>query len=364
VSYQFAPRADVSDDYLRALAMVRGRTLVGNPQSQISVGLTQTLEAKWRNRSDTTATTAGAGATLGGDKLKLLSLSFNSISYDFERARATKRTGFATDQWGWRANSDLLPGFDFSMGYSLFQGDLTSDTARFKPYRTSINASFSLNSRSNLFAVFTRLFSRGVPAATPGTEKPVPTAQDVQQQQVASQPVAGTGSRYTRYDALPASGQGWNASFTFTSSRQRPVTGGNVIELLPTAQCDVAALTPLQRDQCIQYISSQQPNVGANQGFGGAPIYRVPPQSALTGNLSFDLTPKWTMQWSTSYNFIEKNFGMHVVNLQRDLHDWRAVFSFTQSPNGSSAFSVYISLKAEPDLKVDYNKTTYPSSNF
>jgi hypothetical protein len=50
-----------------------------------------------------------------------------------------------------------------------------------------------------------------------------------------------------------------------------------------------------------------------------------------------------------------------MVTLQRDLHDWRATFAFTQSPNGNFAFSFFIALKAEPDLKFDYNKATVHS---
>jgi hypothetical protein len=47
------------------------------------------------------------------------------------------------------------------------------------------------------------------------------------------------------------------------------------------------------------------------------------------------------------------------VSLQRDLHDWRAVFSFTQSPNGNFAFTFFIALKAEPDLKFDFDRRSY-----
>ena len=49
------------------------------------------------------------------------------------------------------------------------------------------------------------------------------------------------------------------------------------------------------------------------------------------------------------------------MNLQRDLHDWRAIFGFTQSPNGNFAFNFMIALKAEPDIKFDYNKATVRS---
>ena len=46
----------------------------------------------------------------------------------------------------------------------------------------------------------------------------------------------------------------------------------------------------------------------------------------------------------------------------RELHDWRATFSFTQSPNGNFAFSFQIALTAEPDLKFNYNRGTYRST--
>jgi hypothetical protein len=50
------------------------------------------------------------------------------------------------------------------------------------------------------------------------------------------------------------------------------------------------------------------------------------------------------------------------VSLQRELHDWRATFAFTQAPNGAFSFSFFIALKAEPDIKFDYHKNTYSGS--
>jgi len=51
------------------------------------------------------------------------------------------------------------------------------------------------------------------------------------------------------------------------------------------------------------------------------------------------------------------------VSLQREIHDWRAIFGFTQSPNGNFAFHFTIALKAEPDLKFDYNRSTVRSGS-
>ena len=92
---------------------------------------------------------------------------------------------------------------------------------------------------------------------------------------------------------------------------------------------------------------------------GGATQYVSPSQSTLRGNISFHITPSWSMQWTTGYDFELHQFSDHVVSLQRDMHDWRAIFAFTQAPNGNFAFNFYISLIAEPNLKFNYDRRTY-----
>jgi hypothetical protein len=77
--------------------------------------------------------------------------------------------------------------------------------------------------------------------------------------------------------------------------------------------------------------------------------------------MNFHLTPKWAGSWSTNYDFHAHKFGSHVVTLQRELHDWRAIFGFTQAQNGNFAFNFHIALTAAPDLKFDYDKQTYRS---
>jgi hypothetical protein len=92
--------------------------------------------------------------------------------------------------------------------------------------------------------------------------------------------------------------------------------------------------------------------------FGGA-VQRLPAQQALTLNTSFNITQKWATQWSTTYDGQRGGFASNQVSLQRELHDWRAVFAFTQSPNGNFGFTFFIALKAQPDLKFDYNRQTF-----
>ena len=75
--------------------------------------------------------------------------------------------------------------------------------------------------------------------------------------------------------------------------------------------------------------------------------------------MAFSPTPNWSLSWRTSYDFVTQQFAEHYVSLERDLHRWHASFSFVKSPNGNFAFSFYVSLLDEPDVKFDYDQRTY-----
>jgi hypothetical protein len=299
-----------------------------------------------------------------------LSLSFSSVSYNIDQAHAAHSAirGLTTPTFSYTVSSDLLPGFSFSSSYSLFSGEVASDTARFSPYLETISASLNLSQGNNPFTVLTRLFGRAVP----NDQRPSPEApnqpEDAYARQVASQPVAGSGARGTQFIVTPT--QGWSASLQFSSSQTRPPTGStqNVVEVDPLAKCrEIAAAAgndPLVYQTCV--VQAQSTATATTQSpiqtdIAGATIYRNPPVRNLTGSVSFGLTENWSASWNTSFDFVKHQFAEHMVTLQRDLHDWRAVFAFTQSPNGNFAFSFFIALKAEPDLKFDYNKATVRS---
>jgi hypothetical protein len=372
ISYSYAPRANVGTDYLQALGRSRAHEFSGLQQNQLSFGLNQNIEAKIRSPGDTNPDNA--------EKIKILSLTLSSISYDIDRAHAAHKAirGLTTSNFSYSLSSDLLPGFQFQSGYSLFAGDPVSDTARFSPYLESVSASLNLGRGNNPFTVLTRLFGRAVPndqRPTPGTTPDQANQRDnAYAQQIASQPVAGSGSRGTQFIIPPS--QGWNASLTFSSTRSRPVTGSNVVEIDPLAQCrqiaaaagtnDPVVVQNVYQTCAIQAQTRTTPTSSnpIDAGIAGATIYRNPPVTNLGGNFSFGLTEKWSASWNTSYDFQRHEFAQHMVTLQRDLHDWRAVFAFTQSPNGNFAFNFFIALKAEPDLKFDYNKATVRSGSF
>jgi len=382
VTLTYAPAASISDDYLKAQGRTRFGYLGGLPEGQLSLSLNTSFEAKLNARHDSasrSAAPAGAGAGdsthaapgagvgpaagtdlgTGGNpndasrKLKLLSLNFSPLAYDFVRASRTGASGFTTSTFTWTATSDLIPGFNFSMNYSLFQGDPLSDTAVFKPYRTGISASLSIGRNRNPFAVLTGLFGHGVA----NDSAPPPGQPGMGQGMIYQQPVVAGGAN-SRYPLGVNSAQGWTLTLNFSSQRQRPFVG-NGITFDPTAICRNAGLTGFLLDQCIQ---SRRQNAGIDSTLttsaGQIPV-SYPPTSTLRADMSFHFTPQWAMQWGTGFDFVTGRFSDHLVTLQRELHDWRAIFAFTRAPNGNFAFHFFINLIAEPDLKFDYDRRTY-----
>ncbi|MGQ0641534.1 MAG: putative LPS assembly protein LptD [Gemmatimonadaceae bacterium] len=361
-SYRYSPQADVSDEFLEALGRTRRGYLGSLPQNAVTLGFSTNFEAKMRAPvSDT-----GSLVPQEGRKLKLLALNFSSLEWDFERAKATKNTGLTTESFNIGASTDLLPGFDFSVNYSLFQGQTISDTARFKPFRTGLGASLQLNPKSPVLVGLARLLGIRIDTTTrqqaQAQRGPSSESQYNQESRLAAdQPFRGSVSRVSPVGAIPA-GQPWQASLRYSSNRQRPVSGSTVVDFDPRSRCEqFRLLNPILYNQCLLEVGAAQPiNPGLIGTPPGATIFRVPPQENLQGSMSFHITEKWGAQWSTTYDFVTKDFASHVVSLQRELHDWDAVFAFTRSPNGNFAFNFFISLKAQPDIKFDYNRNTLP----
>jgi len=350
-TYSYAPSADISDEFLRALNKSRQGYLGAFAQNRVSLSLSHVLEAKMRS-TDTSSTAEPR-------KLKILSMNFSPLAYDFERARQTHRSGFATDRISSDVSTDLIPGFHGNISYSLYQGDITSDSARFKPFREDIGAGFTINAQSGIFGAINRIFGRAVPPQNPQIERVEQSPDDALTNRVASQPVAGITSRNRQYD-IPDS-EGWSATFTYSSHRQRPPTGdGIIVDNDPTIRCAPAIANPIIYAQCIEEESANPTGVVPVPSItGGGPFFRQPGTDNVQASMTFHLTPMWAGSWNTNYDFQAKKFGSHVVTLQRVLHDWKAIFSFTQASNGNFAFTFFIALTAEPDLKFDYNKSTY-----
>jgi hypothetical protein len=363
IGYSFAPAGKISDEYLIATRQSRKGYLGALRQNAVNFGLNTSLEAKM----------AGDSANGGGEKMKVIGLTLSSFNYNFERLRAPEVTstkwwrGLTTERFSYSVTSDLLPGVQFSSDYSLFQGSTNSDSAVFSPYRESTSASVTFSRESNPFAVLTKLFGKAVPAAQAAPVAPVDPSltpeQDKLARELAAQPVAGARTSGERF-LTPPSG-GWRLALTLSSARHRPPKGGTVVVLDTDARCRATANGDIfVYTACIERerLSPTEPPGGLN--IIGAPVYDVPPTMNINATLGFNLTPRWTVGWQTSYDAQRHEFASHVVNLQRDLHDWRANFGFSQSPNGNFAFNFSIGLKAQPDLKFDYARNSIRSQTF
>ena len=222
LSFAYAPAANVSDEFLKATGRTRSGYLGGLRQETMQLQLNQTLEAKLHSKSDT--------APDAGDKIRLLTINSSAIDYDFVVAARTHRFGVTSNAFSYNLQSDLLPGFDFSSNYSLFQGDPLSDTAQFKPFRTGLTATFTIGKKSNPFATLRRIFGGPEPRDT------APVGANLtgngmygrtSRMGINSLP-ATAGSVGSRYPYAIDANQGWNLQVSFTSSRSRPITGSNV----------------------------------------------------------------------------------------------------------------------------------------
>jgi hypothetical protein len=360
LSFSYAPEANVSTEYLEAT----GRSPIGYlgalAQKQATLSFSTNLEAKLHMGGDSDVTHPELAK-----KLKVLSLTFTPVTWDFERAQETHKTGFSTDVFGYSMRSDLLPGFDFGSNYSLFQGSVLSDSAKFSPYLTDIHATFNIDQKSAVVRWLGRLFG----AVPPPPPKPATDSagslqrRDMSQtDQAVAQMQAVTGPNSPQNPLnVPPPGQGFNAAITFTENQQRPPTGTGVVQFDPTVQCaPLQQLNPIQYDLCVRSaLATPQSDPNNAQTTAGGTIIQYPPTMNVSFRTSFDLTPKWSASWQMNYDLELRQFGAQTLSLSRDLHDWRAVFGFTQAPNGNFAFTFFISLKAEQDVKFNYNRNDY-----
>jgi hypothetical protein len=344
ISYSYSPAAR-ADSLQRAIF---GDGVV--EQNRITLGLSQTFEAKYRSRPDddedaagavdTTGAatdsagaaqdsarlasrTPGAGDTLGGVVLRrreqvatvsLLEVSTEALVYDFVRARDDY--GLVNTQVRNSLRSDLLRGLQMSITHDLFNSrtdSLGTVNRSFAPHLREVNASFSINGNSWLFRVL-RLGSGdtvstqtgGVPLE-PGDPNQAGPAVDRTETEYG---MIGT-SRRTAEGAPRGAVGAWNASINYSLFRPRSdVTG--------------------EENQMVR------------------------------GNVSFQPTENWTLRWTTGYSITTSKFSDHVLTLTRTLHDWDANFDFVKAQNGNFSMQFRVHLRANPDVKLDYHQEQSP----
>jgi Tat protein translocase TatC len=301
ISWNYSPAADVPEEFARAVAGPgRPLQLRSDATQSISLGLSQTFEAKAKPRSGDTVTTDAR-------KFRVLSINTSPITYDFEQAKKPGRTGWATDAITNSLLSDLLPQFTLSLTHDLWRGDVGTDTAKFVPFLSNVSASFAIS--ENTMRAIGSIFGLGG-----GGDRQSRRDDEVPTSYVADPGRRNRPSSFYNTGQVPfsAGGRGFSANFNYSLSRVREVPG-------------------IARED----------------------------QQSLGFSTNFSPTPFWSLSWSSQYNITAGEFESQVVRLERELHDWRAGFNFVRNANGNFAFYFSIYLMDLPDLKFDYNQTTF-----
>jgi sec-independent protein translocase protein TatC len=299
LSWNYSPAADVPIEYARALAGPGQPLQLRSDATQtISLGLSQTFEAKAK-------TQGGDTAAVEARKFRVLSINTSPISYDFEQAKKPGRTGWVTDAITNSFLSDLLPQFTLSLTHDLWRGAVGVDTAKFAPFLSSVSASFGIS--ANTFRSIGSIFGLGGKGPSRSGDRDVPSSY------VVDAGRRNRGAFNTGQVPFSGGGRSFTANFNYTLSRVRPIAG----------------------------------------------IDTPPDQQNLGFSTSFSPTPFWSLTWSSQYNITDTKFESQVVRLERQLHEWRAGFNFVRNANGNFAFYFSIYLTDLPDLKFDYNQTTF-----
>ncbi|MDX1395484.1 MAG: hypothetical protein R3195_13940, partial [Gemmatimonadota bacterium] len=225
-------------------------------------------------------------------------LGINSSNLDFDFSRENQ-SPLVTDTWSHRINSDLLRGLSLNLTLDLFEGG--GEERDFAPIVSALTGSFTFSSARGLGGLF---------GLGGGSDR----RSDAAERRLES---ASSRYRLQSFEENPdpldpglRDGGPWTLSLTYSMQRFRESEDREARKSL------------------------------------GATLSLVP-------------TPNWRLSWRTQYDLTNKQFGEHLVTLDRDLHRWIASFIFSRAPNGNFIFSMSVSLRDAPDLKFDYDQRTF-----
>ncbi len=327
VSWSYSPASVVPAAFARAVSANDSAGDLHVPPTQtLTFGLTQNLEAKLRPPprppGDTTRVAVdSAGAEPQGPKIRILSIQTSGMAYDIEQAKQKGRTGWLTPSITNTFASDLLRGFSLSTTHDLWLGTVGSDTAKFRPFLSSVSARFALG--PSFLQFLGSLFGIG------GPSPPAPARKDTAQR---------AGADTLALPVLPGTNAFQRGPFpTQNTALDRMTPRGTTPQFSATFAFDLARTRPVPG------------------------VVTPPTRSTISGGISFSPTRHWNVSWQTLYDVTAGKFGSHVLRLDRDLHDWRATFSFVQSPNGNVVFNFNITLIDQPEIKFDYDQRNVPT---
>ncbi|HTL04796.1 MAG TPA: putative LPS assembly protein LptD, partial [Gemmatimonadales bacterium] len=306
ISYSYAPAASVSPEFARAFAGAGRPLRLESPAAQnLTLQLSQNFEAKGK---------PAPGDTLGQNvqKVRLLSITTSSLSFDFEQAKLPGRTGWTTSQVNNTLASDLIPGFSLNVTHDLWEGPVGLESSKFKPFLTNVSTAFSIT--ENTLRMVGSLVG------------------------LSRRPARGTGT-----SAAPANlGSG---GVTLPGALRRNT-------LLQPSQSLSRGGVPFSANVTLN-ISRTRPFVNPD----GSSLPGTN-NSSIGLNTRFSPTRYWGVTWATNYNTASHSFESQQLQLSRDLHEWRAAFNFVKAPNGNFSFYFSVFLTDLPDINYKYNQTT------
>lgn len=323
MTLDYSPEATVPEEFAAALP---GQTTVAPSRMMATIQLSNSFEAKPKPAAGDTTDQRTVRPTT------LLAITTSTFGYDFEQAKLPGRTGFVTQSLTNQISSDLVQGLSLALTHDLWKGTAGTDSAQFSPFLSSVQASFTLT--GNTFRSIGSILGIGggkLERDRPDTLPPAFTTGSDRRLRPGS---------FTLGDPSLAGLQrgGFRAGVSYSLSRQRPhaSVSGRPVPITPAG---------LPGSDPSDLIGSSFPSVAEAR-------------SSVNLNLSFSPTTFWNVRWSTQYNITDGRFESHQVQLQRDLHDWRAEFNFARSANGNFALFFNVYLLSLPDIKFDYNQTT------
>ncbi len=245
----------------------------------------------------------------------LLALQTSAINYDLIEADSTGRflDGFTTTTLSNTVRSDFLQGLDLSFAHDLFDDSQRAEdgSRTFSPHLSQLSLGFNLDQESGPIRLLRGLL--GLEASPAPEPRPEQESEPLEEDRPADTHRGFDSNRVIPgdddMDDMRDRGAGWGARVSYSLRRPR-VTG-------------------------------------TGTGFRAQMIQT---------SLSFDPTANWSADWSTSYDVEEGRFNDHIVRLTRDLHEWQATFGFRQTATGNWAFHFDVSLRANRDLRFDYEQ--------
>ena len=301
------------------------------PKNEIRVGMTQTFEMKVSEPDKDSATveepsrdrSAGPRRLPQARKVTLLGLKTSAVTYDFEQAGEAGHfsRGFAENlRISNQISSDYLRGLSISLEHDIFEppvdaGDEVVPLA-FAPFVSRTNLSFSLSNKSALFRWLGRLTGGGAAEETASAA----TGDDDD----ASDPTGLETADLGESTVVPRSGA------------RRSSLGGSRRGSSKVGEWSASISYSLARARGAETDGNQM----------------------LQGNVRFQPTEKWSVNWRTSYDLVMGAFNDHVINLKREMHRWEADFAFQQTATGNWTFVFEVALTDNRDLHFDYEQRT------